>query len=185
MIKRKGMTMAIQIVIVIIVLVVLALLVIGITRGQIFGGLGFLQTKGDQQDCLSSRDIYCQTEPTGCWASSEEKIQKSIEDEGRFCHTILGKKLENSYYSCQYREYIDESAYSIIEGINTTEEYYTAARSESEGGTYRGYLKDICRGFKKYWDSDKLNCTKSKAEQSPEDIIDLTFLNALDCKSLN
>jgi len=50
MIKRKGMTMAIQIVIVIIVLVVLALLVIGITRGQIFGGLGFLQTKGDQQE---------------------------------------------------------------------------------------------------------------------------------------
>ena len=106
MIKRKGMTMAIQLVIIIIVLVVLALLVIGIARGQIFGGLGFLQTKGDQQDCLSSRDIYCQTEPTGCWAASEETLQKSIDDEGIACNEVLNKRLEGSYYSCRYKNYI-------------------------------------------------------------------------------
>ncbi len=170
--NKKGFTMALNVVIALLVLLLVAFIVIMVVNGKIFGGLTSFRNKGDQQECLANRGIYCQNNILGCWNSSEQIIMKGSSK--LHCNKVLGRDLNSSLFSCQYNVWVPKEAYPIV--VDPAKTYDNIGT-----GTDKVKLqKKICLDFQFFWNKTKKYCQKSKSDITK---IDFSFLNDLMCGS--
>ena len=105
---KKGMTMAMQLLITAIVLVLTALTVLLIVQSKIIGGTNQTQKGADRNLCYANRNVYCQEKPAGCWNSSEALVR------GQNCATILGRNQKETLYNCNTGKWYNSTQYDQI-----------------------------------------------------------------------